>query len=79
MILAMVSSQNWQLDKIASHLGVGRNDVVDLSDAIMSKAAKLYLPKGFIVSITVRAGPKVRLAGDNAVPNHLGAPLSSSE
>lgn len=70
MIFSMIADGVWDIDRIARHLGVGRLDMLDFIDTIMAKAAGLYLPSGFTISITVRAGRGVRLEGEH-IPNHI--------
>jgi hypothetical protein len=76
VILAMVAGQKWDRDAIAHYLGVSRNDLLPYDDAIKAKTARLYLPTGFTISITVRAGRGVSLEG-GPIANHIGAPFSS--
>lgn len=74
-ILKMMEGQRWNIDYIATLLGVkNRNEYLDLKidDKLQWKAAELYLPAGFSVSITVRAAKDVKVPGDQKFPNHIG-------
>ncbi|HET6980075.1 MAG TPA: DUF4157 domain-containing protein [Pyrinomonadaceae bacterium] len=73
MIFNMMAGQGWDATAIASQLHMQRNDYLDLrcNDRIQRKAAALYLPIAFTISVTVRAGQGVAIEGSN-FRNHMG-------
>jgi hypothetical protein len=71
LIFNMIKGGQFSLDQIARHLGVNRLQLLNAEAAIKLKAAQLYLPQTFTISIPVLSGG-ISVAGgtfDNHLPN----------
>ncbi len=71
LIFNMIKAGQFSLDQIARHLGVNRPQLLNAEAAIKLKAAQLYLPQTFTISIPVLSGG-IAVAGgtfDNHLPN----------
>jgi hypothetical protein len=69
VIMQMVGRQEWNTGAIDKHLGLAAPQPLGFYDRTMWRAAKLYLPKEFTISIRTYAGTAVQ--GDS-FPNHIG-------